>query len=125
MNSGVIWAEAAACLANPGAAPAALKHFDARMRRGPKQFSWFIYRITNPIMRDFFMDPKNVFRVKEALLSVLVGDIFGRTPIWRSIWIFKARYYFANVLQPRRAFMAWKERRSNIRKVDDPAVYNA
>lgn len=63
--------------------------------------------------------------MKEALLSVLVGDIFGRTPIWRSIWIFKARYYFANVFQPRRAFMAWKERRSNIRKVDDSAVYNA
>lgn len=125
MNSGVIGAEAAACLANPGVAPAALKHFDARMRRGPKQFSWFIYRITNPIMRDFFMGPKNVFRVEEALLSVLVGDIFGRTPIWRFIWIIKALYCFANVFQPGRAFMAWKERRSNIRKVDDPAVYNA
>lgn len=126
MNSGVIGAEAVdTCLANPAAAPAALKRFDALMRRGPKQFSWFIYRITNPIMRDFFMGPKNVFRVKEALLSVLAGDIFGRTPIWRSIWIFKALYYFANVFQPKRAFMAWKQRRLDIRKVDDPAVYNA
>src|SRR5512143_1682750 len=126
MNSGVIGAEAVdTCLANPAAAPAALKRFDALMRRGPKQFSWFIYRVTNPIMRDFFMGPKNVFRVKEALLSVLAGDIFGKTPIWRSIWIFKALYYFANVFQPQRAFMAWKQRRFNIRKVDDPAVYNA
>ena len=126
MNSGVIGAEAVdACLTDPAAAPAALKRFDALMRRGPKQFSWFIYRVTNPIMRDFFMGPKNVFRVKEALLSVLAGDIFGRTPIWRSIWIFKALYYAANVFQPQRAFRAWKQRRFNIRKVDDPALYNA
>jgi 2-polyprenyl-6-methoxyphenol hydroxylase-like FAD-dependent oxidoreductase len=126
MNSGVIGAEAVdACLKNPAAAPAALRRFDTLMKRGPKQFSWFIYRVTNPIMRDFFMGPKNVFRVKEALLSVLAGDIYGKTPIWRSIWVFKALYYLANLFQPRRAFMAWKQRRFNIRKVDDPALYNA
>lgn len=126
MNSGVIGAEAVdVCLKNPAAAPAALRRFDTLMKRGPKQFSWFIYRVTNPIMRDFFMGPKNVFRVKEALLSVLAGDIYGKTPIWRSIWAFKALYYAANLFQPRRAFMAWKQRRFNIRKVDDPALYNA
>jgi hypothetical protein len=95
------------------------------MKHGPKHFSWFIYRVTNPIMRDFFMGPKNIFRVKEALLSVLAGDIFGRTPIWRSIRMFKLLYYIANVIQPRRAFMGWKRRRFNIRKVDDAVVYNA
>jgi flavin-dependent dehydrogenase len=126
MHSGVIGAEAIdACLRNPAAAPAALRRFDAQMRHGPKQFSWFIYRVTNPIMRDFFMGPRNVLRVKEALLSVLAGDIFGKTPIWRSVWAFKALYYLANLLQPRRAFAAWKQRRFNIRKVDDPALYNA
>jgi len=126
MNSGVIGAEAVdACLKNPAAAAAALKRFDAQMKRGPREFSWFIYRVTNPIMRDFFMGPKNIFRVKEALLSVLAGDIFGKTPIWRSVWVFKALYYTANVFQPKRAFMAWKQRRFNIRKVDDPALYNA
>ncbi len=73
------------------------------MKHGPKEFSWFIYRMTNPIMRDFFMGPKNLFRVKEALLSVLAGDIYGKTPIWRSIRIFKLLYYIANLIQPRRA----------------------
>ncbi len=126
MNSGVIGAAAIdACLKDPAAAPAALKRFDAQMKHGPKEFSWFIYRVTNPIMRDFFMGPKNVFRVKEALLSVLAGDIFGKTPIWRSVLIFKALYYASNILQPRRAFMGWKRRRFNIRRVDDPAVSNA
>ncbi len=112
MNGGVIGAETIdTCLRDPAAAPAALKRFDALMKHGPKEFSWFIYRVTNPIMRDFFMAPRNIFRVKEAMLSVLAGDIFGKTPIWGSIAMFKLIYYAANVLQPRRALMGWKRRR--------------
>jgi flavin-dependent dehydrogenase len=126
MNSGVIGAEAIdTCLSKPAEAPAALKRFDELMQHGPKEFSWFIYRVTNPIMRDFFMHPKNIFRVKEALLSVLAGDIFGKTPIWRSIMMFKVLYYIANIIQPRRAFMGWKRRRFNIRPVNDPAMNSA
>lgn len=126
MNSGVIGAEAIdTCLRQPARAAAALKRFDALMKHGPKEFSWFIYRVTNPIMRDFFMYPKNIFRVKEALLSVLAGDIFGKTPIWRSIFMFKVLYYIANIIQPKRAFMGWKRRHFNIRPVEVPAVYNA
>lgn len=126
MNSGVIGAEAIdTCLARPAESPAALKRFDRAMRHGPKEFSWFIYRVTNPIMRQFFMYPRNTFRMKEALLSVLAGDIFGKTPIWRSLFVFKVLYYLVNLSQPRTAFMGWKRRRFNIRKVDDPAMYNA
>lgn len=126
MHSAVVGADTIdTCLREPQRAGAALKRFDRVMRHGPKEFSWFIYRVTNPIMRDFLMGPKNVFRVKEAILSVLAGDVFGKTPIWRSILVFKAMYYIANITQPRRAFMAWQRRRFNIRKVDDPAMYNA
>jgi len=126
MNSGVLGAEAIdTCLRQPAQAAATLKRFDALMKHGPKEFSWFIYRVTNPIMRDFFMHPKNIFRVKEALLSVLAGDIFGKTPIWRSIKMFKLLYYVANIIQPKRAFMGWKRRHFNIRPVEVPPVYNA
>lgn len=126
MHSAVAGAEAIeSCLNDPGRKTAALKRFDRLMRRGPREFSWFIYRVTNPIMRDLFMGPSNVFRVQEAMLSVLAGDVFGKTPIWRSIFIFKMLYYSANMLQPRRAFKAWKHRRFNIRAVDDAALYNA
>lgn len=126
MHSAVVGADTIdTCLRDPARRSAALKRFDREMRRGPREFSWFIYRVTNPIMRDFFMHPKNVFRVKEALLSVLAGDIFGKTPIWRSLWVFKALYYLANAAQPVRAWRAWQRRRFNIRKVDAPALYNA
>lgn len=120
MNSGVMAADTIdTCLRTPARAGAALRSFDRRMKHGPKIFSWFIYRMTNPIMRDFFMKPKNVLRVKEAVLSVLAGDIFGRTPIWPSVWAFKGLYYAANLFQPRRAWAAWKRRRLNIRPVDE------
>jgi flavin-dependent dehydrogenase len=126
MNSGFIAAKAIdTCLRKPAQAAAALKHFDAQMKHGPKQFSWFIYRVTNPIMRDFFMNPKNVFRVKEGLLSMLAGDIFGKTPIWRSIFMFKTLYYLANIFQPKRAYMGWKRRQFNIAPVDDAAMNSA
>jgi flavin-dependent dehydrogenase len=126
MHSGVIGAKTIhTCLKSPAKAKAALQEFDRTMRHGPKVFSWFIYRMTNPIMRDLFMAPSNVFRVKEAILSVLAGDVFGKTPIWRSILFFKAIYYTANLVQPRRALAARKARKVNIRPVEDAALYNA
>ncbi|MDR7152441.1 flavin-dependent dehydrogenase [Hydrogenophaga palleronii] len=126
MHSGVVAAETVdTCLKTPQKVAAALKHFDRQMRHGPTEFSWFIYRVTNPIMRDLLMHPRNMFRMKEALLSVLAGDIYGKTPIWRSVRTFKLLYYIANVIQPQRAFLAWKRRRFNIRRVEDAALHNA
>ena len=126
MHSGVVAAETVdTCLKTPHKAAAALKHFDRQMRHGPTQFSWFIYRVTNPIMRDLLMHPRNMFRMQEALLSVLAGDIYGKTPIWRSVRTFKLLYYIANAIQPQRAFLAWKRRRFNIRRVEDAALHNA
>ncbi|QCB45016.1 NAD(P)/FAD-dependent oxidoreductase [Hydrogenophaga sp. PAMC20947] len=126
MHSGLVGAQTIdTCLRQPQQAQAALKRFDRVMRHGPRAFSWIIYRMTNPIMRDLLMTPRNDFRVKEALLSVLAGDIFGKTPIWPSLFAFKAIYYAGNFVQPFRAYTAWKRRRHNIRAVEDTALYNA
>jgi len=102
------------CLREPHRAAAALRTYDRVARKGPAVFSWFIYRMTNPVMRDLLMEPRNIFRMKEALLSVLAGDIYGRTPIWTSVRLFKLVYYLNNIVQPRRAYRAWKRRRFNI-----------
>lgn len=120
MNSGVIGAETVdVCLSKPDQASKALARFDKVMRHGPKEFSWFIYRVTNPTLRDLFMNPRNIFRIKEAILSVLAGDIFGRTPIWRSIFLFKCIYYAASIANFRRTFRAWRRRKYNIRPVPE------
>ncbi|MDP1927743.1 MAG: NAD(P)/FAD-dependent oxidoreductase [Thiobacillus sp.] len=121
MNSAFVGAETVdTCLRQPEKAATALKRFDQAVKHGPKEFSWFIYRITNPTMRNLFMSPRNHFRVREALLSVLAGDIFGKTPIWRSLLAFKAIYYLTSLANLKRTLMAWKRRKQNIRFVEEP-----
>ena len=63
------------------------------------------------------MEPQNPLRVKEALLSLLAGDIYGKTPIWRAIRIMKAVYYVISIGNLRRTWRAWLRRRVNIRDV--------
>ncbi len=107
------------CLRHPQQAAAALKNFDRTMRRGPKAFLWFIYRVTNPTLRNMFMGPRNPFRVKEALLSVLAGDVFGRTPLRSRLLVFKGLYYAASLFCFGRTLKALRMRKHNIRAVTD------
>ncbi|OOG48226.1 NAD(P)/FAD-dependent oxidoreductase [Polaromonas sp. A23] len=107
------------CLREPARASAALAYFDRQVRKGPKEFSWFIYRVTNPTMRDLFMGPRNIWRVKEALLSMLAGDIFGKTPIWGSLALLKGIFYISSALNFKRSWQAARMRKANIRVVDD------
>ena len=107
-----------ATLDRPLEAAAARRRFDRSMRHGPREFSWFIFRVTNPTMREFFMAPQNPFRVKEALISLLAGDIYGKTPIWHSIRALKGLYYLVSLGNLGRTVRAWKRRRFNIRDVE-------
>ena len=106
------------CLKEPARAAAALRHFDRVSKHGPKEFSWFIHRVTNPAMRDLFMGPRNLLRMKEALLSLLAGDIYGRTPIWPSLRAFKALYYIVSVANLKRSLTALRRRRIDIQPVE-------
>ncbi len=116
MQSAFAGAEVVAtCLDRPAEAARARQRFEDMMRKGPREFSWFIFRVTNPTMREFFMYPQNMFRVKEALLSLLAGDLYRGTPIWRSLRILKALYYLVSLRNARRTFDAWKMRRRNVR----------
>jgi flavin-dependent dehydrogenase len=119
MNSAFVGADAVdTCLRRPAEAAAALKKFDRQSKRGPKLFSWFIYRITDPTMRNLFMGPRNLFRMQEALLSVLAGDVFGKTPIALRVVMFKSMYYGIMLFNLKRTLMAWRRRKDNIRAVD-------
>ena len=96
------------------ARPAAAREraaFDRFTRKGPKEFSWFIYRVTNPTMRGFFMDPRNPLRMKEAVLTVLAGDVHGRTPFRLPLTLFKGLYYLVSLAHPLRTWNAWRRRR--------------
>jgi flavin-dependent dehydrogenase len=119
MNSGAAAAETVdICRRTPARKALALKSFDRLMRRGPKQFSWFIYRVTNPTMRELFLSPRNVLRMEEALLSVLAGDVFGRAPIRASLLLFKGLYYVISIAKLGRTLRAMRGRAANIRPVE-------
>jgi len=120
MHSAFVAAETVdTCLRRPQQAAAALNHFDRVMRKGPKAYTWLIYRVTNPALRDLIMNPSNIFRVKEALLSVLAGDVFGKTPTRLPLLAFKGLYYAACLLHIRRTLKAGHMRKHNIRAVDE------
>jgi flavin-dependent dehydrogenase len=118
MQSGFVGAETVdTALRRPHRKAAALRNYDRSMRLGPKYFSWFIYRITNPTLRDMFMGPRPVFRMKEALLSVLAGDIYGSTPFRGPLRIFKGIYYLISAFNIRRTIDAWRTRRFRLRQL--------
>ena len=115
MQGGLIAAETVeTCLRQPSRAKQALRRFDRAIRFGPHAFSWFIYRVNHPTMRDMFMGPRNIWRVKEALLSMLAGDIFGSTPIWNALRRFKVIFYLSALQRPGRTWRAARQRRRQI-----------
>ena len=116
MVGGIAAAEAlGTCLTAPGQGLRALRRFERRVRHGPERFAWFIYRMTRPAMQSLFMEPHNPLRMREALLSLLSGDIFEDTPLWRSLRAFQAIYYLTSLTMPRRSFAALRRRALNIR----------
>ncbi len=102
------------CLDKPEKAAAALKSFDAMMRRGPGIFSWFIYRVTTPAMRELFMAPSSKFRLQESVISILAGDVYGQTPLRARLALFQLVYYIKSLSLPAKSFMAWLKRRRAI-----------
>jgi flavin-dependent dehydrogenase len=110
------------CLREPARAGQALRQFDREIRRGLGTFTWFIYRVTTPALRDLFMAPRNVWRVQEAVVSLLAGDVFGGTPVRSRLAFYKLIYYVKSFLVARKSLAAWKKRRSALRAGEQSAV---
>jgi len=88
-----------------------LRRYEKTIQHGIKTFSWFIYRITTPALRDMFMSPTHSFKLEAAILSLLSADIFGKTPIRGPLLIFKIIYYASAIVSWRENFAAWRKRR--------------
>ena len=90
--------------------------FERQARDGLRHFSWFIYRMTSPAIRRLFMAPRNYLRMQDARLSLLAGDPFRGTLIYRSLAAFKGLYYRASLLALRGSIPAWWLRRRMLAK---------
>ena len=118
MSSAFMAVEAAqACLEQPAASAAAMRAYERRIRKAPQAFSWFIERMTQPAMRELFMYPRNILRAREAVMSILAGDIYRGTPYEPSLMAFKSFYYMNLMRNPLATFRSWRTRKHNIRDV--------
>jgi flavin-dependent dehydrogenase len=119
MNSSFVGADTVeTCLDKPREAAHALKKFDKAMMHGPKVFSWFIYRITTPAMRDLLMYQGAESRIKKALISVLIGDIYGTKRYGFWLFMFKVMYYGLTLSHMKASIAAWRKRKRSIRVVE-------
>jgi 2-polyprenyl-6-methoxyphenol hydroxylase-like FAD-dependent oxidoreductase len=107
------------CLDHPRRARRALNAYDASARRGVRIFSWFIYRIMAPGLRDIFMNENHRFQLREALLSLLAGNIFLRTRLGMRILALKAVYYVISAGNLKASLMTWRKRR---RATQEPGI---
>lgn len=115
MTGGIFGADAVdAYLRDPQASKKLFESYDRRIRRGIRTVSWFIYRFTSPAMQELFMAPRGVFRIQQAIISVLAGDLFRNTPVAVPLALFKAIFYLTFVLNFSRAWAAYRRRRQNV-----------
>ena len=119
MNSAFVGAETVeVCLSKPQQAARALKDFNKTMSHGPRVFSWFIYRITTPAMRNLLMYTGSESKIKKALISVLIGDVFGKKHYAFWLFMFKVMYYLLSLSDLKGTVIAWRKRKSSIRVVE-------
>jgi flavin-dependent dehydrogenase len=115
MKSAFLGAEVvSASLHKPRAeADRALRRFETEIDNALDRFSWYIYRVNTPAMRDLFMAPRNYFRLEEAMLSLLSGDVFDESPIHSRLMLFKAIFYIKTfIFRQAQQLAAWSAPRS-------------
>lgn len=87
-----------------------VREFERTVRLGVKTYSWFIYHFTQPAFRSLFMSQGSVCKMEEAVLSVLAGDAFGKSPTRIPILLFKIAYYLVYLVNFRENWAAFRRR---------------
>jgi flavin-dependent dehydrogenase len=101
MNGARLGAEVVdARLQGLGQVPQRARRYERTVTRGLPRCSWFIYSFTSPLVQRLFMGPKNPFRMQEAVISVLAGDLCRKTPLilalFKGVSYAMFAKYFAN-----------------------------
>jgi hypothetical protein len=79
--------------------------------------SLIIYRLTSLAMRRLFTEPKNTFHTQEAVISVLVCNLFSDTPLKLSLTLFKAVYYSMFTLHFASSGRGYRRRQHNAKAI--------
>lgn len=79
-----------------GDAPAARRErrrYRARVRRGVRELSWFIYRFPTPAMRKLLLSDQQVLGLKQAVISLLAGDLYDNPRVRWRLRLFRLVYW--------------------------------
>ncbi|QSX79296.1 NAD(P)/FAD-dependent oxidoreductase [Agrilutibacter solisilvae] len=98
-------------LREPGREAALQAAMVKRLKRGLKHFQWFIYRFTTPVMQHLFNNPRNIWQVEQAVISMLAGDVFDNPQVLKRLRIFRMIYAFTSLQLAPRALRGWLRRR--------------
>ena len=85
-----------AWLKSPQAGRQAAQRAQRETRAAMKRVAWLIYRINTPVIRHLFMNPRNEFRMRDGVISLLAGDFRGRLKTRLPMMVFKAAYYLVS-----------------------------
>ncbi|MDB6164381.1 MAG: binding domain protein [Xanthomonadaceae bacterium] len=117
MNSGEQAADVVdGALRDPSQEPRLQQAMDARLRRGLKHFSWFIYRFNTPVMEHLFANPRNDWQLESAVISMLAGDVFDNRVVLRKLRLFRLVYAMTAVQLAPQALRGWWQRRRQVRQ---------
>jgi flavin-dependent dehydrogenase len=101
----------AGALADPARERSLQRHYEREVRRGLSALSWFIFRFTTPAMTYLFRNPRNVFRVEEAMISMLAGDVFRDGGVRWRLRVFKLLYLITSLGRLPYSFVSFFRRR--------------
>ncbi len=77
--------------------------YNQKVRERIHFVSWFIYRIHNPAFREMLLNPKDVFGIERAVISLLAGDFERRPAVDVRLWLFKAIWRMLDYRNARKA----------------------
>lgn len=81
---------AEAWLRSPQEGRQAAQAAEAQTCKEMKRIAWLIYRINNPVLRKLFMRPRNILRMRDAIISLLAGDFAAGWKVGIPVAAFKA-----------------------------------
>ncbi|MGY1410596.1 NAD(P)/FAD-dependent oxidoreductase [Luteimonas sp. A611] len=101
-------------LREPSREAALQQAMDRRLRRGLKHFSWFIHRFTTPVMQRLFSAPRNDWKLEQAVVSMLAGDVFDNREVRWRLYLFRMIYMLNAVAIAPQALRGWLTRRRQV-----------
>lgn len=80
---------ARAWLRHPQAGRRAARREERRTRAEMRRVAWMIYGINDPDLRELFLNPRNVLRMRDSVISLLAGDFAGRLRVQAPLAVFR------------------------------------